>query len=139
MTTVTRRVRAGLITASTAALAAAALVTLPATASAASATALSAGPAQVATTSVILPTLKHANARLTSGGAGVGGQTITFTTAGTHEFICSAATNASGDASCDGGLSIVMMLNVLSQGYTATYGGSASYAGATAHGTAGLI
>ncbi|WP_218150855.1 hypothetical protein [Actinokineospora terrae] len=60
----------------------------------------------------------------------VPGQTITFTVGSTT--VCTAATNASGVATCHGPCPVLVAL--LAGHYTATFAGSATLAPATARG-----
>jgi hypothetical protein len=71
------------------------------------------------------------SARLTSNGSGVAGQTVNFSAG--NKAVCSAVTNANGDAAC-GGLIPGTLASVLALGYTASFGGDAVYAPSSDHG-----
>lgn len=73
------------------------------------------------------------NARLTSGGVGVGGQTVVFTSG--SSYLCTAVTAGNGAASCSGVAGVLSI--VLSLGYTATFSGTTTLAPSSVH--AGLI
>jgi hypothetical protein len=101
------------------------LVVLPAP------TSLAASPAVLGLHPLQL-TLLNLTATLTrtDSGAPVAGQTVTMTAGGA--FLCSATTNSSGAATCNGVLGVLAIL--LNGGYTATFNGTPSYGASTARG-----
>jgi hypothetical protein len=103
------------------------LVVLPAP------TALAASPAVLGLHPLQL-TLLNLTATLTrtDTGAPLAGQTVTMTAGGA--FLCSATTNSSGAATCNGVLGVLAIL--LNGGYTATFNGTPSYGASTARGAA---
>jgi hypothetical protein len=82
-------------------------------------------------------TLGVLSATLTSNGAPVAGQTLTFeANSGSHPVLCSGMTDIHGVASCSSGL-VGLTQTLLSGGILVVYGGNASYQGSS--GTAGLL
>jgi hypothetical protein len=71
------------------------------------------------------------SARLMSSGSGVAGRTVSFSAG--NKAVCSALTNANGDAAC-GGLIPGTLASVLGLGYTATFVGDSTYAASSAAG-----
>jgi hypothetical protein len=71
------------------------------------------------------------SARLTSGGGGLAGRTVSFSAG--NRPVCSAVTNGNGEAAC-GGLLPGTLASVLGLGYTATFDGDSLYAPSSAPG-----
>jgi len=97
------------------------------------ATAMVAAPAVLGLLPLQL-TLLNLSATLTRAddGTPVAGQTVRMTAGGT--FLCSATTNASGVATCNGVAGVLAVL--LNGGYTATFAGTANYGASSARGAA---
>jgi hypothetical protein len=93
------------------------------------ATAMTAAPAAVALTPLMLP-LGQLRATVTGGGAPVAGVPVEFR-AGT-KLLCTATTNESGTAVCNAGSQILLLTAAL--GYTATFPGDANHLSSTARG-----
>jgi len=78
------------------------------------------------------------SATLTSNGAPVAGQTVTFIAIdGTP--LCSAVTDAAGTAACNAAPGLPTTVSVLLGGFNANFGGSPQYQASTAHGIIGLL
>src|SRR5205807_2963537 len=89
--------------------------------------------AGAATVSPLTLGVSGLSATLTSNGAPVSGQTVTFTaTDGTS--LCSAVTDAAGTAACNAGPGLPTTVSVLLGGFNANFGGSPHYQASTAHG-----
>jgi hypothetical protein len=78
------------------------------------------------------------SATLTSNGAPLSGQNVTFTaTDGTP--LCSAVTDANGKAACDSAPGLPTTISVLLGGFNVTFAGTPQYQASTAHGITGLL
>ena len=93
------------------------------------ATSMTAAPAAVALTPLMLP-LGQLRATVTGGGGPVAGVPVEFR-AGT-KLLCTSVTNESGTAVCNAGSQIVLLTAAL--GYTATFPGDANHLSSTARG-----
>ncbi|MFD4673980.1 beta-propeller fold lactonase family protein [Lentzea sp. NPDC058450] len=85
-------------------------------------------------------TVRGLNATLTDKhtGAPVAGQQVVFRTVKGNP-LCTATTNASGKATCDANVSLLVGLATLLQGFTASYAGNNEHGGATSHGYIRLL
>jgi YVTN family beta-propeller protein len=85
-------------------------------------------------------TVRSLNATLTEThtGAPVAGAQVVFRTVKGNP-LCTATTNASGKATCDANVSLLVGLNTLLQGFTASFAGDDEHTGASAHGTIVLL
>jgi len=85
-------------------------------------------------------TVRSLNATLTEThtGAPVAGAQVVFRTVKGNP-LCTATTNSSGKATCDANVSLLVGLNTLLQGFTASFAGDNEHAGASAHGNIVLL
>lgn len=71
-------------------------------------------------------------------GAPVAGATVVFRTVKGNP-LCTATTNSSGKATCDANVSLLVGLNTLLQGFTASFAGDNEHTGGSAHGSIYLL
>ncbi|MEU7531987.1 cytochrome D1 domain-containing protein [Saccharothrix sp. NPDC042600] len=85
-------------------------------------------------------TVRGMDATLTESHTGkpVAGKTVAFRTV-KGQALCTAVTNASGFASCDANVPLLVGLATLLQGYTAAYPGDTTHGPSVAHGSIGLL
>ncbi|GHH58204.1 YVTN family beta-propeller repeat protein [Lentzea cavernae] len=85
-------------------------------------------------------TVRGINATLTEKhtGAPVAGQQVVFRTVKGNP-LCTATTNASGKATCDAQVPLLVGLATLLQGFTASYAGNNEHGGASSHGYIRLL
>lgn len=85
-------------------------------------------------------TVRGVNATLTDKhtGAPVAGQQVVFRTVKGNP-LCTATTNASGKATCDAQVPLLVGVSTLLQGFTASYAGNNEHGGASSHGYIRLL